>query len=67
MANATGFGVADSRPFVTGSGTLISAKGLILTNWHIVDMERHRLELQGVEDQIAEEEVTCPRCLVHAL
>lgn len=38
-----------------GSGTVVTAKGQVLTNWHVVDMVEHRKMLDSWEAQAASE------------
>lgn len=53
MAEVTERGVVRTEPVFSGSGTLISPTGQILTNWHVVDMAEHRSTLDAMEDEFA--------------
>jgi len=53
MAEVTERGVVTPQPVFSGSGTLISATGQILTNWHVVDMADHQSVIEGWEAESA--------------
>ena len=52
-AKATSGGYSVTRPAFSGSGTIVSPNGLILTNWHVVDMDGHRKQLRQAEIEAA--------------
>jgi hypothetical protein len=53
MFRVTSNGVTESRFQPMGSGTVVSATGHILTNWHVVNMAEHRATLDAFEAQAA--------------
>ena len=55
IADATSDGVTEPTVVLTGSGTIVSSTGHILTNWHVVEMATHRQVLDDWEAQAARE------------
>lgn len=53
MAEVTEGGVVTPQPVFSGSGTIISATGQILTNWHVIDMAEHQSMLESWEVESA--------------
>ena len=53
MFRVTSNGVTEPRFQPMGSGTVVSASGHILTNWHVVNMAEHRATLDAFEAQAA--------------
>ena len=54
-ADVTENGMTTPEFFPVGSGTIVSPNGLVLTNFHVIDMAAHRDRLQQWEQQAAAE------------
>ncbi len=55
LVDVTENGGPEPQYLPTGSGTVVSPDGLVLTNWHVVDMGAHRAQLDAWEAQAAED------------
>jgi hypothetical protein len=53
VVRVTEDGTSSEDVLPIGSGTVVSPYGLILTNWHVVDLAAHREQLQAWEAQAA--------------